>query len=94
MNISIGELLKVEDHINLIDLRSVEKYNDNHIPDAKNVPMLLLLKEPEKYLNKEETYYIYCQMGLTSGRVCTSLRKKGYRVINILTGYEGWLLEK
>ena len=60
-SISIKELLK-KNNINIIDIRSIEKFNDNHINNAKHVPMLLILKEPEKYLKKSQIYYIYYQM--------------------------------
>ena len=93
LNISIKEVLK-KSNINIIDIRSVEKYNDNHIKGAINIPYILLLKEPEKYLNKNEEYYIYCQYGKNSIKVCNNLALKGYKVYNILEGYEGWLLEK
>ncbi len=93
MNISIHDLLN-KNNINIIDIRSVEKYNDNHIDNAIHIPMLLLLKEPSKYLNKNEDYYIYCQYGKNSYKVCLNLIKQGYRVYNILGGYEAWLLDR
>lgn len=93
MNISIHDLL-VQKNINIIDIRSIEKYNDNHINGAIHIPMLLLLKDPSKYLNKNETYYIYCQYGKNSYKVCSFLIRQGYKVRNVLGGYEAWLLEK
>ncbi len=92
-NITIDELLKKE-NINIIDIRSIQKYNDNHIPNSKNIPMQLLLQNPSKYLNYNETYYIYCQKGINSKEVCRRLLLKGYKVINIIGGYENWVLEK
>lgn len=92
-SISIKELLK-KDNINIIDIRSIQKYNDNHIDNARNIPMILLLKDPNKYLNLNETYYIYCQKGTNSFRVCQTLAKKGYKTVNIIGGYESWLLQK
>lgn len=92
-NISIKELLQ-KSNINIIDIRSVEKYNDNHIENSKNIPMQLLLQNPSKYLNYNDTYYIYCQKGINSKEVCRRLLIKGYKVININGGYESWLLEK
>ena len=93
MNITVNELLNKE-NINIIDIRSIEKYNDNHITGAKNIPMILLLKDPSKYINKNEIYYIYCQKGINSLKVCRELLKKGYKVFNIIGGYENWLLKK
>ncbi len=90
-NITVDKLL---DKDNIIDIRSIEKYNDNHIQNAKNIPMLLLLKFPSKYLDKNKTYYIYCQKGINSKRVCNELCKMGYNVVNIIGGYEAWILKK
>ena len=41
-----------------------------------------------------DTYYIYCQRGLVSPRVCNILRSKGFNVVNILGGYEEYLLSQ
>lgn len=93
MSISIEELLK-KNNTNIIDIRSIEKYNDNHINGARNIPMILLLKDPSKYLKFDETYYIYCQKGINSIKVCRELNKKGYKLINVIGGYEGWILKR
>ena len=39
------------------------------------------------YLNMVDTYYIYCEYGDTSSRVCERLRRKGYNVVNVIGGY-------
>ena len=89
--ISVFELKKLS-NINLIDIRSREKYNDNHIPGAINIPKIIMVKDYYKYLNKYETYYIYCQRGEQSVKLCIFLNKLGYRAINIKGGYESWIL--
>ena len=91
-SISVKEIGKITN--NIIDIRSIEKYNTSHIPNAKNIPRIELVKNYSKYLNKNEVYYIYCQYGKTSLQVCAYLTRLGYRVKNLLGGYEGWLLEK
>ncbi len=93
-NISIKDLLPKLNQLNIIDIRNIESYNNNHIPNAINIPQNKLLLEPHKYLNPNQTYYIYCQKGLSSAKVCNNLRSKGYKVINIIGGYESWILEK
>lgn len=92
-SISVKELLN-KGYTNIIDIRSIEKYNDNHIENAKNIPMQLLLSNPLKYLNYNDTYYIYCQKGINSKEVCRRLLLKGFKVVDIIGGYESWLLEK
>lgn len=92
LNISVAELLKLPNP-NIIDIRTVENFNNNHIPGAKNISSNELLINPSKYLNKNETYYIYCKHGLTSPRLCQILRNQGYNVVNIVGGYEAWILQ-
>lgn len=45
-----------------------------------------LLKNPEKYLMKDKTYYIMCQSGARSNRTTKILNKQGYQVINVAGG--------
>lgn len=93
-NISISEFLKINPKDNIIDIRSIQNYNHNHIPGAKNVSMEKLISEPEKYMNKNDTYYIYCQRGIKSIAVCRKLLLLGYRAINIEGGYEEWIMKE
>lgn len=89
--ISIFDLKRLS-NINLIDIRSIEKYNDNHIPGSINIPKILIVKDYYKYLDRNKTYYIYCQKGEESRKVCRLLSNLGYKVINIKGGYESWIL--
>ena len=91
-NITIGELLKLK-NINLIDIRTEQKYNNNHIPGAINIPMSKLLNTPNNYLDKTQKYYIYCWRGNNSSMVCETLARKGYKTINVIGGYEEWILK-
>lgn len=91
MEISINEFLKVSNP-NVIDIRSVQKFNDNHIPGALNISANLLLNSPERYLKPNLTYYVYCQKGSSSRTLAQILRVKGYNVFNIIGGYEAWIL--
>lgn len=90
-SITVDEL-RMLSGINIIDIRSKEKYNDNHILNAHNIPFDKLLIKPENYLEKEQEYYIYCQKGLQTKQLCNILNKKGYNLINIIGGYEAWIL--
>lgn len=93
-SISIGELLKKQSDVQIIDIRSVQSYNNNHIPNAKNIPSQDLISNPSKYLEKNNTYYLYCQRGTTSIRVCSLLNSLGYKTVNINGGYEAWILQQ
>ena len=93
MSISVTELMK-KANINIIDIRTKESYNNNHIPNAKNIFQNELLINPQKYLNRNEEYYIYCQHGHSSKKMCQILNNMGYKTINIIGGYEAWALSK
>lgn len=90
-SISVSELYNKS---NIIDIRSIEKYNNNHIDGSINIPFEKLIINPSKYLKRNETYYIYCQRGMQSKKACLILKNQGYRVVNINGGYEAWILEQ
>lgn len=93
-NITIDELLPIVDKINLIDIRSTQNYNNNHIGNAINIPFEKLIISPSKYLNSMKKYFIYCRCGITSKKACQILSNIGYKVVNIEGGYEEWILKK
>lgn len=92
-SITVEEFLKIPNP-SIIDIRSIENYNNNHIPNSINIPFEKLIITPNKYLNFNTVYYIYCQKGYISLSVCRTLASMGYRVVNIIGGYEEWLLKK
>ena len=91
-NINIENIIDRLNNLNIIDIRDSYLFNIGKIPNAKNIPMNFLLMNPENYLNKEDTYYIYCNFGINSKRVCKELNDKGYDVININGGYNSYKL--
>lgn len=92
-SITITDLLQYNG-LNIIDIRNEQSYNNNHIPGAINIPFEKLIVNPEKYLNKDKKYFIYCQRGITSSKTCQILINKGYKVIDIIGGYEEWIMKK
>ena len=92
-SISIYELKKLN-NINLIDIRSIEKYNNRHIPESINIPLEKMLTSYNKYLDKNKKYYIYCQKGIQSRKLCQILKNNGFNAINVTGGYEAWVLSE
>ena len=86
-DITVFQLKKLIPKVKIIDIRDNYQYNLGNIPTSKNVPKNFLLTNPNLYLNFEDTYYIYCEYGNTSSKTCNTLRKKGYKTINVLGGY-------
>lgn len=89
-NIEASELVSKIGRINIIDIRDNYIYNLGYIPTAKNIPSNLLLMNKSQYLNKESEYCIYCSKGISSSKVCKQLSLLGYKVYNLVGGYEGY----
>ncbi len=82
------EIKKIRPEYNIIDIRDRESYNKGHIFNAKNICETDLLKNYRSYLNRNETYYIYCDLGRKSRKVCEILSVLGYDVVNMYGGYD------
>lgn len=65
----------------IIDIQDKYNYQIFHLNGAINIPYDELMNNYRNYLNKNETYYIYCKSGKLSKRVSTVLNYLGYNVI-------------
>ncbi len=84
--ISIYELLNLSNPI-IIDIRDNFSYNKGHIKNALNIPYYSLLSNYNIYLNKDDTYYLYCDYGHQSKEISNRLNMFGYHTIYIKEGY-------
>ena len=71
----------------IIDIRNPVLYRYGHIKGAINIEGNLLVNFPEKYINKDNNYYVYCDYGYKSKKCASILQSKGYKVYNIDGGY-------
>ena len=88
--IDVNLLEDLGENINLIDIREEYEYQAGKITNSKNIPMGRILENPEKYLNRDEKYYIMCQSGARSFAACKELSKKEYNVVNVKSGFGGY----
>ena len=91
MNISISQFSLICDKVNIIDIRSPKMYMDGHIGNAVNIDPYLLADNPQNYLDTYERYYIYCENGEGSKKLCSILTAKGYEVVNVTGGFKSWI---
>lgn len=84
--ININDIDNLIGKINLIDIREPYEYKSGSIQTAKNIPMNILLKDHERYLQKDKKYYLFCLSGARSGRAAAYLSKLGYDIVNISGG--------
>ena len=71
----------------IIDIRDPYQFAQSHLPTAVNIPYQTLVMYPERYLNRQDTYYLICAHGGESYRACMMLEPSGYQVIIIVGGY-------
>lgn len=69
----------------IIDVQDRSEYEISHIPGSINIPYDELINNYRVYLNKYDTYYLYCKSG--------KLSKRASIVLNFL-GYNTFVLEK
>lgn len=82
-SVNVNDIDNLLGKINLIDIREGYEVAAGALKGSKNIVMDKLLNNPEKYLSKEDEYYIMCQSGMRSSRTCSMLSKDGYKVINV-----------
>ena len=93
MKISVEELKKIikNKNINLIDIRSKDKYKLGTIANAVNINENDLLYNTSNYLNMNDTYYIFCESGSSSDIIANVLSSLGYKVYSIIGGYKEYI---
>jgi len=84
--ININDIDSLLGKINLIDVREIYEYRNGSLKTARNIPIENLLNNPDRYLKKENEYYLMCQTGSRSSLACRRLAKEGFSVINVRGG--------
>lgn len=84
--ISIYELLKISNS-KIIDIRDKYSYNMGNIKGSINIPYYSLLSNYSIYLNKQDTYYLYCDYGKQSKEISARLNLFGYKTFYVKEGY-------
>ena len=75
----------------LIDIREKYEYVLGNIKNSINISYNYLMMQPDEYLNKNKVYYIYCESGSRSRKLCNYLFSLGYSVVDLFGGYKEYL---
>ena len=95
-SVSVEEFTQVltDTTVVLLDVRTAEEHAAGHIKGTK---MQIDVLKPDfdslvvANIQKGSTVALYCSSGNRSKRAAMSLTAKGYRVIELATGYNGWI---
>lgn len=93
-SLDIKEIDYININNNLIDIRDKYEYVLSHITSAINIPYTYLLMMPEQYLEKNKKYYLYCDSGSKSRKLCEYLNEQGYQTIDLIGGYNSYIDRK
>ncbi|MFJ9736099.1 rhodanese-like domain-containing protein [Streptomyces sp. NPDC101171] len=79
----------------LVDSRSTESWDQGHIPGAVHLPTALIPEQAERLLDKAVPVVTYCWGPGCNGatRAALALAELGYRVQELLGGFEYWARE-
>ena len=80
--ISINNLINLSNP-KIIDIRDNYSYQQGHIKNAINIPYYSLLSNYSIYLNKQDTYYLYCDYGHQSMEISRRLNLFGYHTFYV-----------
>ena len=78
----------------ILDIRDKYEYILSHINNSINIPYNYLLAFPHRYLDFNNKYYIYCESGIKSRKICLFLSELGYNVVDLLGGYNSYIDDK
>ncbi len=67
----------------IIDIRNSYYYNLGHIENSINIPYYNLLNNYSHYLDRDKTYYLYCDKGILSRELAEKLSLLGYNVYSM-----------
>ena len=75
----------------VVDVRSLEEYNEGHIPNAISIPLETIENETEtKLKNKDDLILVYCRSGRRSREAALRLIEKGYTNVIDFGGIQDW----
>jgi rhodanese-related sulfurtransferase len=88
----LSEIMKSSDKVIVIDARSPEAYEEEHIPGAINIPHRAMTEESTMHLDRANLFVIYCDgIGCNaSTKGALNMVKLGFSVKELLGGLEWW----
>lgn len=76
----------------LIDVRSPEEYQEGHLDNAININWYDSdFTEQIEALGRKKGIYLYCKKGGRSAKAAALLDSLGYKVTDLLGGYDAYL---
>lgn len=85
--LQLAQTLK-DKKLNVVDIRSKEKYQLFHLPGAVNISPQALYFNAEQFLDKDKKYYLICNTNNTASSIVKVLKNEGFDVEDVPGGME------
>lgn len=86
-----ASMMEKEKNYILLDVRTAEEYEENHIPDAVNIPNETIgTEEIPKLPDKDQLILVYCRSGNRSKQASQKLADLGYTNVVEFGGINDW----
>jgi rhodanese-related sulfurtransferase len=88
----IKEVLKKNNTIVILDVRTAEEFAMGHLKGAQNID----IRQSDAYsrmdkLNHKTTYLVYCRTNHRSGMAVDYMMQKGFKTVyQMMDGFPGW----
>lgn len=84
----------LQQEIELIDVRTVEEFNEAHIEGAQNLVFDEEFEDKIQNLDTTKTIVVYCQTANRSKLCSEILQEKGFnKILELKGGLDQWILE-
>jgi hydroxyacylglutathione hydrolase len=89
--ISVEDLRREMDHLQVVDVRREPEFAGGHIEGAKLMP-LHTLESMIPTLDHDRPIAVHCKGGYRSAIACSLIQRAGYEnVMNVIGGFDAWL---
>lgn len=78
-----------------LDVRTAKEFAEGHIPNAVNIDVLQpdFIKKALATIPRNRTIAVNCRSGKRSKTAADLLAKKGYKVVELNSGFIGWITD-
>ena len=88
--ITVQDLQREMDHVQLVDVRQPGEWEQGHIAGARLKPLPKLVQSLDG-LDRERPVAVHCKSGYRSSIAASLLRREGFgEVVNVIGGFDAW----
>jgi len=89
---AFAQALENDPAARLVDVRTADEYREGHLRGALNMDYFAkdFVQQVQAVYDTQEPVYVYCRSGRRSADAARQLTEAGYKVYNMLGGYQAW----